>query len=75
MRCPSCNNEVFYEHVMYKVIENVKLKKINGTIEIESHDISSVEPLENFNEFKCSKCGNVYTIAKDKGEEVLVLLE
>ena len=75
MICPSCKNSKFYMHAVYKVVEEGKLLKEGGHIGIEVDDIFSIEPIESFNEFKCTKCGNVYTIGKENGEEVLVLLE
>lgn len=75
MKCPKCKNELFSQTVTYKVEEKVKLVMKNNTIEVESHDIIDAEPMEHINEYKCMKCGTLFTIEKINGGEVLVLLE
>jgi len=74
MNC-TCGNGSFFEDVIYNVVEEVNLIKVDNEINTESNELVSVGTLERFNEFKCVKCGKVYSIGKDKGEEVLVLLE
>ena len=75
MNCPHCGNSSFLEDVVYKVVEEINFVKKGSEIHTESNKLVSVGTLERFNEFKCIKCNKVYSIGKDKGEEVLVLLE
>jgi len=75
MKCSKCNNTSFLHYSIYRVTEKVSLEKIYSKINVVAEDIVEVLPVEHINEFKCMKCGMVYAIGKEGGDEVLGLLE
>lgn len=75
MKCTKCNNDKFFHYSMYRVTEQVFLTKEGKKIITNAEDIVNALPMEHINEFKCMKCGSVYSIGNNKGDEVLGLLE